>query len=99
MAVAHYSASDIAVGTASICLAWVVGTMAIIVPSGLGVRELAFVALATMFHVSADTHSLAAIAIVARVAQTLPDIFAAAIVAGTEIIRSKQAQATSINTR
>ncbi|MBB6187262.1 lysylphosphatidylglycerol synthase domain-containing protein [Rhodanobacter sp. MP7CTX1] len=96
IAVTHYTAGDILIGTASICLAWVVGTMAIIIPSGLGVREFAFVALATMFHVSADTQSLAAIAIVARVAQTLPDIFAAVIVAGTEIIRPTQASSIDI---
>lgn len=88
LAVTHYSPGNILIGTASICLAWVIGTLAIIVPSGLGVREFAFVAIATMFHVSADTQSLAAIAIVARVAQTLPDIIAALIVVLTEILRS-----------
>jgi len=91
MAVTNYSVADILIGTASLCLAWVIGTMAIIVPSGLGVRELAFVAFATMLNISADAQSLAAIAIVVRVAQTLPDIFAAVIVAGTEIIRPARA--------
>lgn len=97
LAVTHYGTRDILIGTASICLAWVIGTVAIVVPSGLGVRELAFVTITTMLHVSADEKSLAAIAIVARVAQTLPDIFAAFIVLGTEILRSTKESKTNVH--
>ena len=87
MATTPYSADDILIGTASILLAWIVGTAAIIIPSGLVVREVTFVYLATTFGVAADPTSLTAIAIVARAAQTLPDIMAALLVIGVESTR------------
>lgn len=84
IATTHFTFNDILIGATSIFLAWVIGTVAVVVPSGLGVRELAFVSLATALGASATPQSLAAIAIVARVAQTAPDIFAAVIVALVE---------------
>lgn len=92
MATTRFAFNDILIGTASLLLAWVIGTVAIIIPSGLGVREVAFVSLATALGASADPQLLTAIAIVARVAQTSPDIFAAVIVAlveSTKAIRSR----------
>jgi len=92
MATTRFALNDILIGAASISLAWVIGTVAIVVPSGLGIRELAFISLATALGASASPQSLAALAIVARVAQTLPDIFAAIIVGlfeSTNAIRSR----------
>lgn len=80
IATTPYHHEDLIISVASICLAWVAGTLAIFVPSGLGVREVAFVYLANKFGVSADVKLLAAISLIARVTQTLPDMLAAAVV-------------------
>jgi len=88
MATTHFDLDNILIGSASILLAWVIGTAAIVVPSGLGVREVAFVSFAAALGTSANAQSLAAIAIVARVVQTLPDILALVVVATVESTRS-----------
>lgn len=84
MATTPYHHDELIIGVASICLAWVAGTAAILVPSGLGVREVTFVYIATQFGLAADVKVLAAIAIVSRVVQTLPDVLAGCIVGLTE---------------
>ncbi|MHA6204398.1 lysylphosphatidylglycerol synthase domain-containing protein [Dyella soli] len=96
IATTGYGGNDLIVGAASICLAWVAGTIAIVVPSGLGVREVAFVYLASKLGVSADVKSLAAIAIIARVTLTLPDMLAAAIVA---IVEARSALSKGLRSR
>ncbi|MFC4528478.1 flippase-like domain-containing protein [Dyella halodurans] len=88
IATTPYRHADLIISVASICLAWVAGTIAIFVPSGLGVREVAFVYLASKFGVSADIKLLGAISIVARVTQTLPDILAAGVVGVVELSSS-----------
>lgn len=79
-----YRHEQLIISVASICLAWVAGTLAIFVPSGIGVREAAFVYIAAQFDLSTDIRLLTAVSIVARVAQTLPDLLAAIVVSVAE---------------
>lgn len=69
------------VGTASLLLSWVIGNLAIIFPSGIGAREIAFVAIAHWLSMPADVATITLIAILARVAQVLQDLVTAIIAA------------------
>ena len=69
------------VGTASLLLSWVVGNLAVIFPSGIGAREVAFVAIAHWLSMPADVATITLIAILARVAQVAQDLVTAVIVA------------------
>jgi uncharacterized membrane protein YbhN (UPF0104 family) len=55
-------------------LAWVIGVLTFVIPAGIGVREVAFVALASLSGVNVSLETLAAIAIVHRFWHILQEI-------------------------
>lgn len=72
--------SHLMVATSCALLAWVLGTLAFVFPSGLGVREAAFVALASSLGVPAELSTLAAAALAIRASQLIQDMLTAVLV-------------------
>lgn len=67
--------------TASVLIAWVLGTLAFVFPSGIGVREVAFVFIGHFLRVPVEMDTLAAIAVVVRLAQVAQDLVTAVLLA------------------
>lgn len=82
-AVTELDHRDLVVCSASIMLSWVIGSVVFLVPAGIGVRELGFVALAEAFGTSLPTHTLVSIAVLMRVALLASDLIAAVLAAPT----------------
>ena len=91
MATTNFDSQSLLVATASILLAWVIGNLAIIVPSGLGVREITFIGLSQVLAVPAEIETLAAVAVLVRLAQIVQDIITACMVVPATVIRSRPA--------
>lgn len=91
MATTSFETQSLLVATASVLLAWVIGNLAIVVPSGLGVREITFIGLSQALALPAEMETLAAVAVLVRLAQIAQDIITAGIVVPTTIIRSRTA--------
>lgn len=62
----QFSVSESLVYTAYLSLAWVISALSFIVPGGMGIRELVFIALIQSFSASASFEVLAMIAVVSR---------------------------------
>jgi hypothetical protein len=73
-AVFHLSSSEMMVVTAHLLLAWIVGTLTVVVPAGLGVREMIFVGLGTIWSDGLPEEKLMAIAVISRLWQVLQDV-------------------------
>lgn len=74
LATTGFRGPDLLVATASVLLSWVLGVLAFVVPGGLGVREAAFMALASAFGLPVDIQSLAAVAIIIRAVTITQDL-------------------------
>ena len=81
---------DMFIATASVLLAWVLGNLAVILPSGIGVREAAFIALASIFSLQADISTISTVAVLIRFAQIVQDLITAALLAPSLLGCSKR---------
>lgn len=73
-AVFHLTSAERNTVTAYLLLAWTVSTLTLIVPAGLGVKEMVFVGLGTLGYLDVSTERLVAIAVVSRFWQVLQDL-------------------------
>lgn len=72
---------DLLVATSCALLAWVLGMLVFVFPSGLAIREAAFVALAGSLDVPAELSTLAAAALAIRASQLIQDVITGATIA------------------
>jgi len=79
-AVFSFSFHHVIVHIAYLILAWVVGVFLFLVPAGIGVRELVFIAFGKYLGVGESVDTLATIAVVSRFWQVFQELGAAAVV-------------------
>jgi len=79
-AVFSFTLAEVLAIVAYLILAWVVGVFAFVVPGGVGVRELVFIAFGTWMMPGVEVEMLATIALVSRFWQVLQELGAAAAV-------------------
>ena len=72
-----------------LAIAWMVGTVTLITPAGLGIREVVFVLLIQQSHPGFDTATLALLALGLRLWQISHELLGAALVALVAQIRAK----------
>ncbi|WP_370305236.1 lysylphosphatidylglycerol synthase domain-containing protein [Sinimarinibacterium flocculans] len=80
MATTDFDAQSLSVAAASVLLAWVIGNLAVVVPTGLGVREVTFIGLSQALALPAEIETLAAVSILIRLAQLVQDVITAGVV-------------------
>ena len=89
MSTTDFDSQSLLIATASILLAWVIGNLAVMVPSGLGIREITFIGLSQQLDHSVEIETLVAVAILVRLAQLVQDVITAVFVMPTVFISSK----------
>ncbi|HED13184.1 MAG TPA: hypothetical protein ENI62_05935 [Gammaproteobacteria bacterium] len=75
---------------AYLLIAWVAGVFAVLVPAGVGVRELVFIGFGTTMMANVSIELLGSIAVISRIWQITQDLVVAAIVLLVEAVKNRQ---------